>query len=865
MSSVLNEILEWGRSLPGWEQAALAKILERGDLGASDYDEILQCLLEDAGLGTASTPRTPFACPQPQEAPQADGNGGAKLVSLSSLENVNALVPGQKLTFGPHLTTIYGENGCGKSGYARVIASTSFSRGDRQVLKDIAKPDDGSSRLARIELETGGETETLHCEIGQAHPRMQCFYVFDSTSVRAHLTQANPMSFAPAGLDCLTRLAEVTDAIRARLDDKVKQQTPPNAFLSQFQGESEVARVLARLDDVKDDAELRRLAEMTPEEVQEASTLDRKIAELKADRVPEQISRLDKDLQALPALVSSLRAAESALDDAAVSSVNQSIGRWQDLSLAASRLSSELFKTSGLEHVGGAAWHEFAKAARHLASVESRPGGPYPQPGAPCLLCQQPLSPEAEARLTNLWAFLEGGAQAERSRLETGLQVLRTKLQGLERSVPTQDSEFAGRLRESAPALAETVRVAVQDRRDRIALVLVAIESKEPAACPPLAPISWVEFAGLESRLQGEKAELVSRDPGAHLAALEKKRLELAHRVHLQKVLGDLQRYLADMRWVKKASSPKVRGNTKHITQKYSELFTRLVTERYVEHFEELLHQLNCPMRVQVATQASKGSTSKRLTLRSDPTVKADPQKVLSEGEQRAIALADFLTELALDEASAGVILDDPVTSLDFRWKETIARHLAELAQTRQVILFTHDLHFLYCLKEAADTCEVPTESHWIQRRDDQPGWVFLDNSPTLEEDYKKPDRAKKFLEKAKDAPPEEQETALRNGFGALRTCYEAFVIFNLFSGAVRRFQETVSVGRLENILWDSEIVDEVVAASGRLSRHIEAHSHSDLHGGVKPTPRLLQDEIEAFEALRRKNKARRKQAGFKD
>jgi len=319
------------------------------------------------------------------------------------------------------------------------------------------------------------------------------------------------------------------------------------------------------------------------------------------------------------------------------------------------------------------------------------------------------------------------------------------------------------------------------------------------------------------------------------------------------------------MRWVKKASSPKVRGNTKHITQKYNELFTRLVTERYVEHFEELLHQLNCPMRVQVATQASKGSTSKRLTLRSDPTVKADPQKVLSEGEQRAIALADFLTEVALDEASAGVILDDPVTSLDFRWKETIARHLAELAQTRQVILFTHDLHFLYCLKEAADTCEVPTESHWIQRRDDQPGWVFLDNSPTLEEDYKKPDRAKKFLEKAKDAPPEEQETALRNGFGALRTCYEAFVIFNLFSGAVRRFQETVSVGRLENILWDSEIVDEVVAASGRLSRHIEAHSHSDQHGGVKPTPRLLQDEIEAFEALRRKNKARRKQAGFKD
>ena len=43
----------------------------------------------------------------------------------------------------------------------------------------------------------------------------------------------------------------------------------------------------------------------------------------------------------------------------------------------------------------------------------------------------------------------------------------------------------------------------------------------------------------------------------------------------------------------------------------------------------------------------------------------ASPDKILSEGEKRAVALADFLTEVALDTTSRSIILDDPVTSFD--------------------------------------------------------------------------------------------------------------------------------------------------------------------------------------------------------
>ena len=46
-----------------------------------------------------------------------------------------------------------------------------------------------------------------------------------------------------------------------------------------------------------------------------------------------------------------------------------------------------------------------------------------------------------------------------------------------------------------------------------------------------------------------------------------------------------------------------------------------------------------------------------------------NPNLVLSEGEQKIIALADFIAEMQLSEVNKGIILDDPVTSLDEKKK----------------------------------------------------------------------------------------------------------------------------------------------------------------------------------------------------
>jgi len=68
----------------------------------------------------------------------------------------------------------------------------------------------------------------------------------------------------------------------------------------------------------------------------------------------------------------------------------------------------------------------------------------------------------------------------------------------------------------------------------------------------------------------------------------------------------------------------------------------------------------------------------------------ANNSEVLSEGEQRALALACFLAELSEIGSDHGIIVDDPVSSLDHTRMQAVAERLAgEAANGRQVVLFT--------------------------------------------------------------------------------------------------------------------------------------------------------------------------------
>jgi hypothetical protein len=84
---------------------------------------------------------------------------------------------------------------------------------------------------------------------------------------------------------------------------------------------------------------------------------------------------------------------------------------------------------------------------------------------------------------------------------------------------------------------------------------------------------------------------------------------------------------------------------------------------------------------------------------------------------------------------------------------------------------------------------------HWIESRDGKPRQVWLNNSPAYEKEYRNAEPAKKIKKyyticNKDDCESMQREVFIKQGFTALRTCYEFLVINDLFNNVVQRYNE---------------------------------------------------------------------------
>ena len=111
-----------------WMEDALRRLFTPGELKPEDLEELTEVCKTRHGLSTK--PATPLSAAQLPVA----GNEPLSSVSVLSITHhngVNALAPEQKVSFGPQLTIVYGENGAGKSGYTRVLKAACRSRASK--------------------------------------------------------------------------------------------------------------------------------------------------------------------------------------------------------------------------------------------------------------------------------------------------------------------------------------------------------------------------------------------------------------------------------------------------------------------------------------------------------------------------------------------------------------------------------------------------------------------------------------------------------------------------------------------------------------------------------------------------------------
>jgi hypothetical protein len=110
-----------------WQRDAVRRIVLKGKLDDSDISELAALCREEHGLPVSAVKAEPLESKHLPASPGAAGS--VRLKEIRNVVGVNNLAPGQILTFDPTgLTIVYGKNGTGKSGYARILKRACRSR-----------------------------------------------------------------------------------------------------------------------------------------------------------------------------------------------------------------------------------------------------------------------------------------------------------------------------------------------------------------------------------------------------------------------------------------------------------------------------------------------------------------------------------------------------------------------------------------------------------------------------------------------------------------------------------------------------------------------------------------------------------------
>lgn len=857
--NIWQELAGWAETFKPWQKFVLAHAIRGGRLSDVQVDQAYALFLHGNGLAAAPEP----AIEVPNDVtgrPAAASPTPIRLTRIGELQDVNALPPSAELTFSEGLTVIYGRNGAGKSGFARVLSNTCFSRNQHPILPNIYEEGEEGVEVqpsARIVISNGTEEVPLAFDGKTEHPDLKRISVFDTAVARTHLVEKNALSFKPAGFDIFPEMARVYDLLAARLNGDIERRTKENLFPQSFTGgNSTVSTFVAQLEGNADVAALKALATYGDAEKARAEEVQKQITDLLAQSVGETIKRNEEAKREISQLQKRLSDTLAELNEEKRGLYRAQLAALIEKNRIVAEQGAESFRHAALNGVGTPAWEEFLASAHTLAQVEDThkaEGTHYPAEGDVCLLCRNAMDAPARALLQRFWGFVTGDMrqQAEEAGQAVDMTVTALKAMRFDFFAPTTLAH--SHLTRINPDMAREVGALVTTMNGDCAAITGILEAGTggiPAA--GLTDLSASLTTLIEqidadiTRLKGQKVEDA-------LKTLRADALVLQHREVLKNLLPQIEKFITDTKWIDIASAaPRRSLNPRVLTMKESDLYGAIIAGDYKKRLDEECGKLACDLPLEFSVQGDRGQTRRSLSLQGHA-----PDKILSEGEQRAVALADFLAEVSLNPANAGIILDDPVNSQDHQRKWSIAQRLVEESKTRQVVVFTHDFVFLPMLHEAAEKHDITALTHWVDKDSDgRPGQVSLDDCPATTAQYRDTKKAEKTLADAKAATGSARVALVQRGFGELRRTIEEIVPHYLMKQVVTRWTDRVIVTGLKKINWDEALISDIIKAFEDASAIMEGHSHTEERAEAPPEPKVLEDMVARVKDLIKRAKS---------
>jgi energy-coupling factor transporter ATP-binding protein EcfA2 len=695
-------LVNWFQERPSWIQEATRLLLIKDNLTPEDFQKLAELCRQQ---GAESQPmQRRAALPVSAFARKAAG-ASLRLTAISAVKGIEGLNPRMPLSFAREpLTIIYGGTGAGKSSYVRILNNVCGSKNRRKVLGDVFKEDTAPSCTICYDF-NGIAKEITWQPADGLQTELSGLEIYDSECGHVYVNADNEVTFEPWLLGLFQRLVDACATVDRVLETEINALPSQKPAMPIELAATSVATWYRQLSARTTAAEITQWCFWSPAREDELDVLHARLLEKNPADKARQLRTRKVSLEKFSADLFAIH------DGLSVNVITALIEGKNDAATkrkAASEDAGKVFNKAPLNGVGLESWRLLWEQARAYSEGVAYVGKSFPftDGDARCVLCQQPFDADARLRVLSFENFVKGELESIAKSAETDVATLLEKLP----KIPAVD-DFAARL--ATLGFDDEVRAQelheFRDGAEATRDALLAATSQEHVPSVPSAALFsalLTMVTNLETKAKAFDEDVKKTDK----TVVQKNTRELEALKWLSEQKASVEAEISRLQQVAALQGARRLTDTTTLSKKKSELAQVLVSEAFILRFESELKALSAA-RIQVElvkTHTDKGHVFHRIRLKN-AKITVPTSDVLSEGELRAVSLAAFVADIAGSESNTPIVFDDPISSLDQDFEESVVSRLVALAKTRQVIVFTHRLSMLTLLEEAAKSASVAT------------------------------------------------------------------------------------------------------------------------------------------------------------
>ena len=656
-----------------------------------------------------------------------------KLVSIGNLKAINALLGDQTLTFNQSgITIIYGDNGSGKSGYARILKRISGAQHQEEILTNVFENSTETQSAEVTYLDNDQqftEVWTQNHKIG----RLKQIHFYDEACGNHYLQKETELTYRPSALTLLDNFAKQIERVSNEFEELIKIEQAKTFALPETTTGTKANLLLSSLSPSTSPSAITAILNEHPNLEAELQGLTQREAQLARSNPTEEKLALQSVARAAESLLAHIEHIQDNVNAEKLEEIT--FLKKCALELRNSANTEEIVSDTQLPGVGSTTWRALWNAAREYSLSEAYPDTEFPpsREGDYCLLCQQPLNVEARDRLDRFERYISSKLEKEAQAAENNFEDARVKLIECEANPPDLQAWLAA-IPEDAELNTDRIKQYISDAHHAQSQMITSLTSsnEHTRIDYPTFDTSAIQKLFHEYERRADKLDLASFQ--AELEEVRKKKAEHEDLLRIKLAEQQVIDYIQHLQHLHLLETKQGEAATIPITLQINRLARTYVTEAISEYFVAKAREMRLFQVTLSEPKGRKGSLFQQPTLRGTdgdtPTSKASTMSVLSEGEQTAAGLAGFLTEVYFDNSKSCVIFDDPMSSLDHQRRTSVAQNIVDLAEDRQVIVFTHDVVFLSDVVKRAVFCGIPICDRSVERDAQQRPGLIVDEFP---------------------------------------------------------------------------------------------------------------------------------------